>query len=156
MIRSAPVASGNCLQRGIRCRLEVRNPTQTAMDNRIQVTPKGDYVEVISDGEKDYDFACRLWKQVSEVCNEQDCFSVLGIANTTRLLSPWDAFDHHKIFQAAGIDKRYRIAWVETNPQATEILRFIETVLMHQGLQTGIFSSVDEARQWLRHAPAAE
>ena len=74
---------------------------------------------------------------------------MLGIANTTRLMSPWDAFDHHKIFVSAGIDERYQIAWVETNPQAVKIVRFIETVLMHQGLNIGIHASVEEARDWL-------
>ena len=117
--------------------------------NRFSVSFEGDHVRVESDGDKDLDFSSRLWKEVRDQCVEQRCFRVLGIANTSSPLSTVDAYDHAGLFEELGIDHRYRIAWVELNPEARDTVQFVETVLTNRDLPGRLFETVAEAREWL-------
>ncbi len=92
------------------------------MQNEFAVTFEGNCVQVISDGDKDFAFATRLWSDVAKVCEQHDCFNVLGIANTTKPIEAFEAFDHAKLFEDLNIVRPYRIAWVELNLDATEWL----------------------------------
>lgn len=49
----------------------------------------------------------------------------------------------------ADLTHDYRIAWVEHNEDAKDIVDFIETVLLNRGLPGRAFDSEEEAREWL-------
>ncbi len=119
------------------------------MQNELTVTFEGDYVQVISDGDKDYDFSVRLWSAVVEQCEKHECYDVLGIANTTTPLEAVEGYDQARLFRTLGIGPRYRIAWVEKSPDAVDMASFVETVLKNRGLPGRIFPSVYEAKRWL-------
>ena len=60
-----------------------------------------------------------------------------------------EGYEHANLFEQLGIDTRYRIAWVEKNPEAYHAAYFIETVLFNRGFPGRIFLDVAEAKEWL-------
>ena len=119
------------------------------MQNKLDVTFEGDYVQVISDGEKDFAFATQLWSEVAKLCEKHNCFNVLGVANTTKPIEAFEAYDHAGLFDDLNIAHPYRIAWVELNVDAADMTAFVEMVLSNRGLPGRLFSNVSEATKWL-------
>ena len=119
------------------------------MPNQLTVTYEGSHIQVLSDGDKNFDFSEKLWTSVAEMCQKHNCFNVLGIANTTTPIEAVEGYDHARLFRELNIGQDYRIAWVELNPDAVDIVSFIETVLVNRGLPGRLFPTVEEARNWL-------
>jgi hypothetical protein len=119
------------------------------MSYEMKVTFKGDHVEAFSKGEKNYQTAERLWREIVRVCNDKDCYRVLGIADSDRQMSVMDAINHEQLFRSLGITPKYRIAWVELNEQELGRLRNLETILLNRGFAGKVFAVVEEAREWL-------
>jgi hypothetical protein len=119
------------------------------MKNQLEITFEGEYIKVLSNGEKDLEFASRLWSQTVDACQKYDCFKILGIAETTSPVTTIEAFDHADLFKKIGITSKYRIAWVELNPEAYKTTDFIETVLSNRSLPGRLFSDESEAKKWL-------
>jgi hypothetical protein len=61
------------------------------------------------------------------------CFDVLSIANTTVPTETYDALEKGDVFRDLGIDREFRIAWVEINPEACQTAFFIGSVLSNRG-----------------------
>ena len=119
------------------------------MLNHITVTFEGDHVLVLTDGDKDYDYLEQLWSQVSRACEKHACFNVLGIGNTNTPVEAVEAYELPRIFRENNVDKRYRIAWVEQNPEAADTLSFAASILSNRDLPGREFETVAEARKWL-------
>jgi hypothetical protein len=126
------------------------------MSNEMTNTHEGHNVLVLSSGEKSYRFAVQLWTAVLDACVNSNCFDVLGIANTTVPIETFDALEIGDVFQDLGIDGKFRIAWVEINPEAYQTAFFIESVLSNRGFSGGrVFLDESEARKWLLGASEA-
>jgi len=119
------------------------------MSASFTVTFEGDHVEVVSEGEKNLEFAERMWAEVVRVCKENDCYHVLGVTYSTVPMSTLDGYEQPRVFQKLDISPRFRIAWVEKNIDAWENVEFMETVFFNRGLPGRAFPDVEEARQWL-------
>ena len=119
------------------------------MLNRISVTFEGDHVLVMTGGDKDYEFLEQLWPKVARVCEKHQCFNVLGIANTNTPVEAVEAYDLPRIFRDNNIDHRYRIAWVEENPEGVDIIDLMASILSNRDLPGRRFKSVEDAREWL-------
>jgi len=119
------------------------------VQNKLDVSFENNHVLVIADGDKDYHFMDRMWRQVAATCEEHNCFNVLGLANTTTPLEAVEGYETAALFQELNIDQRYRIAWVEMNEDARDIVDFIQTVLENRGLPGRVFDTEAEAREWL-------
>ena len=119
------------------------------MFNHITVTFEGDHVLVLTEGDKDYEFLEQLWSKIARVCEKHRCFNVLGIANTSTPIEAVEAYDLPRIFNANNIDQRYRLAWVEQNPDSVDIIDFIESILSNRDLPGRRFETPDEAKAWL-------
>ena len=122
------------------------------MKNEISVVydENNDLIHVISNGAKNINTARDLWEQVSALAEKTNCFKVLGVAYTEKNHSTLDGYNHAKLFQEIGIDYRYRIAWVETNPDVFDDVTFITTVLGNRGTQVQLFSDSHEAKKWIK------
>lgn len=119
------------------------------MDNKLEVSFEGDYIKVIADGEKDYRFQERLWNEVMAACHQHNCHRVLGVARTTKPLEAIEGYELAQLFRDLEFTHAYRIAWVEHNQEAKDIVNFIETVLVNRGLPGRAFDSETEALKWL-------
>ena len=120
------------------------------MSYQMSVIFMGDYVEARSTGDKSYQTAVALWREIIRVCDEHDCYKVLGIGQSTTPMPTMDAMNHTKLFQEFSITRKYQIAWVELNREAVGSIKFLETVLLNRGLLNGkLFHEVAEAKRWL-------
>lgn len=119
------------------------------MKNEVIITFEGDYIQILSNGEKNYEFAKRLWSEAVVACEKHNCFDILGIADTTVPLSISEGYEHADLFEQLGIDSKYRIAWVELNAEAYQAVYFVETVLFNRGFPGRVFLDVDEAKEWV-------
>lgn len=119
------------------------------MENLLEVTFEGDHVLVIADGDKDYRFMDKMWREIALKCDQHECYNVLGLANSSTPVEAVDGYDLPAIFRDLGIGPHYRIAWVETDEEARGVIEFIENVLANRGLPGRLFETEAEARQWL-------
>ena len=82
-------------------------------------------------------------------CKRHDCFDILGVS-ALQPVSTGEAYDHAAIFEAVGVTKDFRIAWVEENPDAKEWIKLSEAVVRNRQLATTqVFNSVADAKRWL-------
>jgi len=119
------------------------------MRNKLEITFKGDHVLVVADGDKDYRFMERLWSETAAVCEQHDCYNVLGIANTSTPVEAVEGYELAGIFRELSIGQNYRIAWVELDEDARDLVAFIQSVLANRGLPGLLFDTEAEARKWL-------
>ncbi len=119
------------------------------MSYEMNVSFMENYVEAHSVGEKNYQTAEKLWSEITRLCNANNCYRVLGIAESTRQMSVMDSIDHQRLFRALKITPKYKIAWVELNAAEFEKLKALETILINRGYRGKAFLDVDAARDWL-------
>ncbi len=119
------------------------------MENTLEVTFEGDHVLVIADGDKDYRYMDRLWREVALTCERHECYNVLGLANTRTPVEAVEGYDLPNLFRELGIGQHYRIGWVEKNLDARDTIDFVQTVLANRGLPGLVFDTEEEARTWL-------
>lgn len=119
------------------------------MRNKLEVTFEGDHIRVITDGDKDYRFMDRVWREIAAACEKHDCYNVLGIADTSTPVEAVDGYDLVALFGELNIGQNYRIAWVELDVDARDMTTFVQTVLANRGLPGLLFETEAEARKWL-------
>ncbi len=120
------------------------------MSYQMSVTFMGGYVEAHSKGDKSYQTAVTLWREILRVCAEHECYKVLGIGESTAQMSTMDSMNHAQRFEDFSIIRKYHIAWVELNREAIESTKFLERVLLNRGLLNGkLLHDVAEAKRWL-------
>ena len=120
------------------------------MNENIIVEFKGDYVHARQYGPDSYDASLELWRRIMTMCEQNNCFNILGENFVTKPLTTMEAYDHITIFKDVGVTFQHRIAWVHHIEETAEPVRFMETVLLNRGLVNGqLFPTVDEAKKWL-------
>jgi hypothetical protein len=119
------------------------------MNNKIEVTFEGDHIRVVADGDKDYHYMDQLWRDVTAQCELNNCYNVLGVGRTTTPVEAVEGYELPALFQELNVDQRYRIAWVELDDDARDVVTFVQTVLANRGLPGLIFDTEKEAREWL-------
>jgi hypothetical protein len=124
---------------------------EQSMRDEIIIEYEGNYIHVRHYGKNNYDISLDLWRRVKAMCDQYNCFNILGENYTTDELSTMDAFNHLKILELVGLTLQHRIAWVNQVKETAKGLEFVETVVVkNRGLVNGgIFPSVEEAKLWL-------
>ena len=116
-----------------------------------QIEPINGVIEVRVSGIPDRASNAQMWSDIVAACAKHECLYVLGISNLDKPQKIADAIDHQAIFLEAGVTVDHRIAWVQLNPDALEMTRLAETVLLNRGMVNGrLFTDEHEARRWLR------
>ena len=111
-------------------------------------------ISVSAQGLPDYLSIDALWHDIVAACNQHQCFDVLGTSNLEPAASG-EAYSHAAIFEAAGVNRGFRIAWVEENPAAKEWIKLSEAVVRNRDLASArAFDSVAEAKRWLAETKA--
>lgn len=119
------------------------------MINSMTITFEGDHVRVESIGKKTPAFARQVFTAIVDACKANDCYRVLGIGESSKPLTILEGFDLTALFRELGIGTKYRIAWVELNPDAVKTLRFIDAALFNRLLPGRVFRTEEEAKIWL-------
>ena len=114
----------------------------------MDVTFEGKFLRVRVTVEDDYQTSMEFFTKLAGPCAEYNCRNILVISDSIPL-AMMDAYDHAKIIKEAGFTIKHCLAWVEMNPKAREMDKFIETVVVNRGLiQVWLFSDESEARTW--------
>jgi len=119
------------------------------MDEGTTISYEGDHIRALSRAHKSIGWATEFFSDLVEACQTHHCYDVLSISESLSVIPILDGFDFIEIFRDLGIDKKYRIAWVELNPEAVETVKFVETSLYNRALPGRLFRSEDDARKWL-------
>ena len=123
-----------------------------ALDYRIEL--RNGVIEVRVAGIPDRESIAQMWSKIVQACARHECLYILGVSNIDRPQRVAVAIDHQAIFLEAGVTIDHRIAWVQLNPDAMEMTRLAETVLLNRGMVNGrLFTDEYEARRWLRGDP---
>lgn len=120
------------------------------MTFRYEISNRDSQIHVEVYGVIDGSGIRELWAAIVEACDQYNCYDILGISDLDQPFTTMEAFDHHKVFSDVGVTYRHRIAWVNRDPESSEMLKFTETVLVNRGKLNGrLFSTIDEAKRWL-------
>lgn len=119
------------------------------MNNELHVGLEDDHVKVIANGDKNLEFAKDMWTRVTAFCRENNCYRVLGLANSSTPLSYSEAFEIVTLFQELSIREPYKIAWVELNPDAYDAIDLTELLLRLRSYPVRLFSEENAAKHWL-------
>ena len=119
------------------------------MTGTMKITFEGDHIRAESRSEKSIEWSRTFWSAVVEACLEVDCYKVLGISESLTIMPIMDGFDHVELFRELGINTKYRIAWVELNPDALKTVRFVDAALFNRLLPGRLFKTEEEAKKWL-------
>ena len=119
------------------------------MTATMKITFEGDHVRAESRGEKSIEWSRELWPAIVAACEANDCYKVLGISESSTVIPIMDGFDHIGLFRELGINTKYRIAWVELNPDAMKTVKFVDAALFNRMLPGRVFMTEDEAKKWL-------
>jgi hypothetical protein len=119
------------------------------MTNKMTVSFEGDHIRAESFGEKSLAWSRQLFSEIVATCVANNCFKVLGVAESTKPVTILEGFDHIALFRELGINTKYRIAWVELNPSAVKTVKFIDAALFTRLLPGRVFQTEEEARKWL-------
>lgn len=119
------------------------------MTNRMTISFEGDHVRVESYGDKTMAWSRQLFSAMVEACEANNCYRVLGVAESTKPLTILEGFEHVALFRELGISTKYRIAWVELNPAAVKTVRFVDAALFNRLLPGRVFLKEEEAKAWL-------
>jgi hypothetical protein len=110
---------------------------------------KGEYIKAESRARKSLEWARRFWSEVVKACEKNNCYKVLGVSESLVVMPFLDGLDHADLFNELGIDRKYRIAWVELNEEATDTVAFVDDFLYNRGLPGRLFQNEEEAKTWL-------
>jgi len=119
------------------------------MTNSMTISFEGDHVRAESYGEKSLAWSKKVFAAIVDACEANDCYRVLGIAESTKPVTILEGFDHVALFRELGISTKYRIAWVELNPSAVKTVRFVDAALFNRLLPGRVFLTEDDAKAWL-------
>ncbi len=64
-------------------------------------------------------------------------------------LSVLENYDLFAMFAEVGFTLKYRLAWVDQNPDTYDSTYFAETVLKNRFVAARLFREVEDAKQWL-------
>lgn len=119
------------------------------MDATFTFTFEGDHIRAQSCSEKTIDWSRLFFTALVETCEANDCYKVLSISESLTTMPIMDGFDVVALFRELGINTKYRIAWVELNPDSVKTLKFIDAALFNRLLPGRLLKTEDEARKWL-------
>ena len=119
------------------------------MNKTMNITFEGDHIRAESRGDKSIEWSRELWPAIVKACEANDCYKVLGISGSLTVMPIMDGFDHVELFRELGIDTKYRIAWVDSNPDSHKTLRFVDAALFNRLLPGRLFMTEEDAKKWL-------
>ena len=117
--------------------------------NEYLIYVKDGYIQLHSNGVKNLEFATALWTEVVEVCNEQKIYNILGISLTSSPINEDEAHGLLELSRELGMDSKFKLAWVELNPEFFDIVLFTEYLLSSNGMNIRSFYKEVQAREWL-------
>ncbi len=128
------------------------------MPYETEIELQRDYVRIEVTGERRYGDAAsdasQVGQRIVEFCRETDNYRVLVILNLRGRLSATDSYDMVEDAKEYGWDRRFKLAFVDTNKESLDDVRFTETVAVNRAYSVRAFSDEAEAIDWLLDSPS--
>ena len=115
----------------------------------MNITVEDEFLYVHLKADNSYETSKRFWAELYDSCTKHNRKRIL-VVSESEPIGTMAGYDHHKLIKDTGFTFRYCVAWVEKNPEAFEITKFIEDVLANRIIiQAKLFLHESEARVWL-------
>jgi hypothetical protein len=128
------------------------------MPYEVDIQAQQDYVRVHVTGERRYGDAAleasQAGQQIVESCRNADNYRVLLVLNLRGRLSATDSYEIVEDAKEYGWDHAYKLAFVDTNRESVDDVRFTETVAVNRAYSVKAFADEAEAIDWLLDGPA--
>ena len=122
------------------------------MSYKRKIEFKEKYVQVDIGGTVDIKSELETWKRIRKECEKHKCYDVLGITRkNTNPFGLLDAYEYPRILGEAGIDSKYRIVWVNKDPEVYKLGKLAVIAMRSHGVAYSCqtFSNVPDAKKWL-------
>jgi len=123
------------------------------MAYRLQIQHFQGYVRIQADGERHADNvaenALQFWHDLVDVCNGKDSAKVLVVSNVQGKYPAEDALWVNSRLEALGVDRRWKIAFVNFDMESQEDVKFAETINLNRGFWIKVFPDEQTAIAWL-------
>ncbi len=89
------------------------------------------------------------WRIVAEEANKRQAEKILVLSSATGKYPALDAFLINSKLDDYGIERLWKIAFVNLDQESYENVKFSEVVALNRGFNVGVFNDEGEAREWL-------
>lgn len=123
------------------------------MPYEVEIQTQPDYLRVHVSGERRYGDAAleasQVGQQIVEACRNADNYRVLLVLNLRGRLSATDSYEMVEDAKEYGWDHAFKLAFVDTNKESIDDVRFTETVAVNRAYSVRAFTDDAEAIDWL-------
>ena len=95
------------------------------------------------------DNAKAAWSEAAMVCRQNNLSRILVVSHATGKYPTYSAYEINSTLEECGIQRSWRIAFVNLDKNSFQDIKFGETVAENRGFNLKVFSSEDAARAWL-------
>lgn len=123
------------------------------MSYEVDIQTQPDYLRVTVTGQRRYGDAAleasQVGQQIVEACRNADNYRVLLVLNLRGRLSATDSYEIVENAKEYGWDHAFKLAFVDTNKESIDDVRFTETVAVNRAYSVRAFTDDAEALDWL-------
>jgi hypothetical protein len=118
-------------------------------DNEYIIKVEENYIQLHANGLLNLPIADSFMKKTVQVCKAHNCYKILAIGFTSKVLLHEEAEEFIKLFKDLAVPKDFKFTWVELNPETYESQKNIETILLKEKQHVRLFYDVQHAKKWL-------
>ena len=89
------------------------------------------------------------WPEIATACSNNNLARILVVSHASGKYSTFDAFQINSTLAECGVQKSWRIAFVNLDQKSYEEIEFDETIAVNRGFAVKIFKNEEDARAWL-------
>ena len=123
------------------------------MSYEAEIETHENYIRVHVTGTRRYGDAAveagQVGRRIVEHCRNADIYRVLLVLNLSGRLTAVDSLDIVTQSREYGWDFAFKLAFVDTNKDSAEDVRFTETVAVNRSYTVRAFTDEAEALEWL-------
>jgi hypothetical protein len=93
--------------------------------------------------------ARQAWREIARVGYEKEIEKLLIVSSATGNYPALDAFLINSRLDEYGVQRFWKIAFVNLDQTSYPDVKFAETVAVNRGFNLGVFSNEADARRWL-------
>ena len=89
------------------------------------------------------------WTKVAATCRENNLSRILLVSSATGTYNTADGYDINSTLEECGVEKTWKIAFVNLDADSYHDIQFGETVAVNRGYWLRLFSTENDAMAWL-------
>ncbi len=127
------------------------------MDYEITYQQHDGYLHTMISGENTPETVVQYMQDIQKECEKRDCYRLLI---EEKLKGP--RLDTIEIFDLVTTGSRSAVgifeamAYVDTNTDTPDMTEFAETVAVNRGIPVNVFTTVEDARDWLKRVKTSK